>query len=40
MPHLPVLLIAIPLIAAPLLILIGNRRLVALLSLIVGPSLD
>ena len=34
--HLPVLLIAIPLVAAPLLILIGNRRLVAFLSLIVA----
>ena len=34
--HLPVLLIAVPLIAAPLLILIGNRRLVQLLSLVVA----
>ena len=34
--HLPVLLIAVPLIAAPLLILIGNRQLVQLLSLIVA----
>ena len=34
--HLPVLLIAIPLIAAPLMILIGNRHVVAFLSLIVA----
>ena len=34
--HLPVLLIAVPLIAAPLLILIGYRRLVQLLSLVVA----
>ena len=33
--HLPVLLIAIPLIAAPLLVLIGNRRAVMLVSLAV-----
>jgi multicomponent Na+:H+ antiporter subunit D len=34
--HFPVLLIAIPLVAAPLLVLIAQRRLVALLSLIVA----
>ena len=34
--HLPVLLIAIPLLAAPLMILIGNRHVVAFLSLIVA----
>lgn len=34
--HFPVLLIAIPLIAAPLLILISQRRVVALLSMIVA----
>ena len=34
--HLPVLLIAIPLIAAPLMILIGNRQVVAFLSLVVA----
>jgi multicomponent Na+:H+ antiporter subunit D len=34
--HFPVLLIAIPLIAAPLLVLISQRRVVALLSIIVA----
>ena len=34
--HLPVLVIAIPLIAAPLMILIGNRHVVAFLSLVVA----
>jgi multicomponent Na+:H+ antiporter subunit D len=34
--HFPVLLIAIPLVAAPLLVLISQRRVVALLSIIVA----
>ena len=33
--HLPVLIIAVPLVAAPLLVLIGNRTLVMFLSIIV-----
>ncbi|MEL7498456.1 MAG: monovalent cation/H+ antiporter subunit D family protein [Planctomycetota bacterium] len=36
--HLPILLIAVPLVAAPLMVLIGNRTLVMILSIAVAWS--